>query len=65
MTETITERPPVGQGFEVDHYYCCDKDKALCGADLRGQTEVYTILPHKLCTVCHHLDQHRCKECGQ
>jgi hypothetical protein len=34
----------------VDHWYCCDRTRALCGADLRGGTEAPDATPN--CVVC-------------
>jgi hypothetical protein len=45
---------------ELTHYYCCDVDRALCGADIAhlptelrpGQLEAMTCTVCELLTVC-------------
>jgi hypothetical protein len=32
--EHLTDRPG------VDHWYCCDRNRALCGADLSGTEDI-------------------------
>lgn len=27
-------------GDDLDHYYCCDPDKSLCGLDISGAVEI-------------------------
>lgn len=41
MSTQVLERPTRGDADvgPVDHYYCCDEDVALCGADLSGVPE--------------------------
>lgn len=35
-TATLLAPTSSGVGDDVDHYYCCDDDIGLCGADLTG-----------------------------
>lgn len=38
MSTQVLDRPTTAAtaAGDVDHYYCCDEDVALCGADLSG-----------------------------
>lgn len=40
-------------GDNLDHWWCCDPDRALCGADLTGADDNDDIDPD--CVVCEDL----------
>jgi hypothetical protein len=47
-----------GSGDDLlDHIWCCDPDRALCGADLSGVEEVDSIRPDRACVVCLDIDR--------
>lgn len=64
MTATVLiapERPVRGEDHdELTHYYCCDENRALCGADISllpmdlkpGQLEAMSCQVCCLLTVC-------------
>lgn len=55
---TITDNP-------FKHYYCCDPDVALCGADISGEEEdVGDDDLEQLCPMCEVLDDRPCGAAG-
>ncbi|MET7900624.1 hypothetical protein [Streptomyces sp. NPDC005336] len=68
----ITEALPAPAGVtradddELDHVYCCDPDRALCGADLSDVAEIVDDWDNEdvdVCVVCVDLER-RGVRCG-
>lgn len=57
-----------GMDDELDHIYCCDPDRALCGRDISGveeeECEEWSCDDHP-CVVCEDLEGRPCERCGQ
>lgn len=47
----------------LDHWYCCNENQALCGADITNAPEV-NDMPN-LCVVCDDLEKNDCERCGE
>lgn len=59
-TATLPDsRPaPTSSGDDdADHYYCCDPDIAMCGADLSDVPEGFEF--DELCRYCAYIDRER------
>lgn len=55
--------PTVG---DFCHLYCCDPDRGLCGADLRGLVDFGdNDSPEPYCVVCEDLVELICERCGE
>lgn len=56
-----------GMDDELDHVYCCDPDRSLCGRDLAGWDEWNGEASDDadLCVVCVNLAGRPCERCGQ
>jgi hypothetical protein len=52
-------QPGTTTGDNLDHWWCCDPDRALCGADLTDATEDDSIDPN--CVVCEDLIDVPCR----
>lgn len=48
---------------DLNHIYCCDHDRALCGADVSGDPEV--DIDDADCIVCLDLEDATCPRCGE
>lgn len=49
----------------LNHYYCCDPDKALCGRDISHHPEIdHNIDNNNDCIVCTDLITSVCPICG-
>lgn len=54
MTTQVLERPTSSMtgGVEVDHYFCCVEDVAICGVDLSGWAFVPDDRDAPMCPLC-------------
>ncbi|NEA42730.1 hypothetical protein [Streptomyces sp. SID11385] len=58
------ERPAPGSAaHDLTHYFCCDPDRALCGAVVAGTPIVTATEVVALCVVCDDLAQAPCPLC--
>jgi len=48
---------------DLDHLYCCDPNRALCGSDLTDSPELADDEDEN-CVVCIDLDEQPCPDCG-
>ena len=65
---TLPEHRPPGndEEFEIDHFYCCDENVALCGEDLTGVEEVGDDSENPVCPLCQLVvESGRCPRCWQ
>ena len=55
-----------GMDDELDHWYCCDPDRSLCGRDISDleECEEWSCDDHP-CVVCEDLVDLPCERCGQ
>lgn len=64
--ESAPSRGGVDDKDELTHYYCCDRNVALCGADISALPEVLDLdagqVEAMLCRVCDLLTI--CSLCG-
>ncbi|MGP4114617.1 hypothetical protein ACTWP5_27375 [Streptomyces sp. 4N509B] len=51
---------PSAGGDSIDHLYCCDRGRALCGTDIADEPET----DGADCVVCLDLDLLPCPVCG-
>lgn len=72
MSEKQGATSPAPQRSDSDdwpglaHYYCCDEDTALCGADLSGfENGEGSAPPEDECVVCADLERYPCERCGE
>lgn len=50
---------------EFEHYYCCDPDRAYCGADISGDEDLPDgVRPENPCPMCEVLAGTNCPACG-
>lgn len=51
---------------DLDHLWCCDRDVALCGANITNATDWLGAgdMPDE-CVVCHDLEDQICPRCGE
>jgi hypothetical protein len=49
--------PSGAAGADINHWYCCDPDRALCGADVSDEPE---IDQDPDCVVCEDLCERPC-----
>jgi len=65
FAEIAPSRGDIGDTDELSHYYCCDLNLALCGADITDLTEALPDgrVPAMLCVVCKLLTS--CNVCGR
>lgn len=65
MSTSLATEPtstPTDDGHdELDHLYCCDANRSLCGDDLTGAAFCESA-PESLCVVCGDLDGRPCGE---
>lgn len=47
-------------GDRLDHIYCCNPDRALCGTDVSNMPEI----DDANCVVCLALEEQPCPDCG-
>jgi hypothetical protein len=47
---------PTSSGDDADHYYCCDPDIAMCGADLTAVVENPDMPLEDVCRYCLYID---------
>ncbi|MEU3452128.1 hypothetical protein ABZ671_00595 [Micromonospora sp. NPDC006766] len=52
LPQTAPNRPDTNTPGEVEHYYCCDENVAMCGLDLTGAPEVEPG-GGPVCPLCH------------
>ncbi len=67
MSVTVTELdrvPTSGDGDEgLDHYYCCDESRSMCGLDLSGVfVGEGADADEDMCVVCDDLADEPCDE---
>ena len=53
-----------GDDDDLDHYYCCDENRALCGKDLT-EVPISELSDEALCVVCRDLDDAPRERCGE
>lgn len=62
QTETLL----TGCDDDLNHLYCCDENRSLCGIDLTD-VPVVDVDPDEdpdLCVVCRDLEFRTCERCG-
>jgi Zn finger protein HypA/HybF involved in hydrogenase expression len=70
MNTTTLELVEVGERRvtspdDLDHWFCaCNRDVALCGADIAGQPESEPVFTDDDCVVCDDLLDLPCERCG-
>lgn len=62
-TMTIEGRRVGATSSELNHFFCCDPDRAICGADVSDQACVST--DEVDCVVCLDLEDFICPFCGE
>ncbi len=66
MTAAATTTAPAGtrtSGAELDHYTCCDENRALCGTDVTGAPEIDTDATCVVCIDLEATDAPCCTDC--
>lgn len=62
MTTTLTEpdqtRPDADDG-DLVHFWCCDQNVAMCGADISDEPLVPDASAEEVCTLCRIVDDNR------
>lgn len=54
----VIERAKASDDDELDHYFCCDESRAMCGADLTNVTRSdFDDDGPTVCVVCRDLDR--------
>jgi len=65
VSTKIKPRPAdsdIGSNDDMDHYFCCDENLALCGTDVTGMPFGRTA--GFMCVVCEELRYQPCERCG-
>jgi hypothetical protein len=48
----LAERATTNLDGDIDRFYCCDEDVAMCGLDLSGVPETPVDDPSRDCPLC-------------
>lgn len=62
LVKAVDSHSPDSDG-DLTHYYCCDENRAFCGADLTDAPFVESA-DDALCIVCEDLDDFICEVSG-